>query len=50
MAGARNVAAALGNVNAAIKRNVVERKMSPTQIETAQRLARECVEKNYKGC
>jgi hypothetical protein len=24
--------------------------MTPSQIETAQRLARECVRKKYKGC
>jgi uncharacterized protein len=32
------------------KRNLISKKMSPSQIETAQRLARECVKKNYKGC
>ena len=26
------------------------KKMTPSQIEEAQRLARECVKKNYKGC
>jgi uncharacterized protein len=31
-------------------RHVVSTMMSPTQLETAQRLARECVKKNYKGC
>ena len=24
--------------------------MTPSQIEEAERLARECVKKNYKGC
>ena len=29
---------------------IAEGWMSPTQIETAQRLARECLQKNYRGC
>jgi len=28
----------------------VEQMMTPSQIEKAQELARECVTKNYKGC
>ena len=29
---------------------IIENKMTPSQIEEAQKLARECVKKNYKGC
>jgi uncharacterized protein len=36
--------------SAAKTRDSLEKKMSSTQLETAQRLARECVEKGYKGC
>ncbi len=45
-----NVAASQGDKNAKNNRDIVEKKMSPTQIETAQRLANECVKKKYKGC
>ena len=45
-----NIAASQGNEIARNKRNRIEKKMSPTQLETAQRLARECVRKKYKGC
>jgi len=31
-------------------RGVVEKKMSSAQITEAEQLARECIEKNYKGC
>ena len=30
--------------------NIVEKEMTPSQIETAQDLARECVRKEYEGC
>jgi len=30
--------------------NIVAKRMNSNQIETAQRLARECVRKKYKGC
>ena len=37
--------------NSAIKnRDVVAKKMTPSQLEKAQDLARECVRKKYKGC
>ncbi len=29
---------------------LIEQGMTPSQIEKAQDLARECVKKNYKGC
>ena len=31
-------------------RDSVAKKMTPSQIEEAQKLARECVRKKYKGC
>jgi hypothetical protein len=45
-----NIAAANGAENAAKNREIVAKKMSSAQIAEAQRLARECVAKNYKGC
>ena len=45
-----NIAASRGEEGASKKRDIVEKKMTFTQIETAQRLARECVKKKYKGC
>ena len=30
--------------------SIVEKEMTPSQIEIAQDLARECIRKNYKGC
>ena len=32
------------------KRDIVAKKMTPADISTAQKLARECVRKKYKGC
>ena len=32
------------------KRDILAKKMIPSQIAKAQKLARECVKKNYKGC
>ena len=45
-----NISASNGNKNAVKNRNLVTKKMTPTDISTAQKLARECVEKKYKGC
>ncbi len=45
-----NIAASLGNEAAAGNRDKVEKMMTPSQIEKAQKLTRECVAKNYKGC
>ena len=45
-----NIAASSGEKEAVEYRNNVEKKMTPSQIETAQTLARECVRKKYKGC
>jgi hypothetical protein len=45
-----NIAASVGNDSASEKRELVAKKMTPTDISAAQKLARECVAKNYKGC
>jgi TPR repeat protein len=45
-----NLGASNGNENGAKLRDLVAKKMTPADIYKAQRLARECVKKNYKGC
>ena len=45
-----NIAASNGNELAAKNRDLNASKMTPSQLEKAQDLARECVKKNYKGC
>ncbi len=45
-----NIAATNGNELVAKLRDDFEKKMTPTQLEKAQDLARECVRKKYKGC
>ena len=49
-----NIAASSGDKDASKdaseNRDIVAERMTPSQIETAQRLARECEKKNYKGC
>ena len=45
-----NIAASSGNKTASENRDLVAVLMNSNQIETAQRLARECVRKKYKGC
>ena len=45
-----NVAASSGNKDAVINRDIVAKRMTPSQIEKAQKLARECVREKYKGC
>ena len=45
-----NVSASTGNKNAVTNRDIVAKRMTMTDISTAQKLARECVEKKYKGC
>ena len=32
------------------KRDVVAKRITPADISAAQKLAQECVKKNYKGC
>ena len=45
-----NLSASTGQENAIKNRDIVAKKMSSEQIAEAQKLARECVKKNYKGC
>ncbi len=45
-----NIAASSGNKMASNNRDIVAERMSPVQLETAQKLAREYVPKKYKGC
>jgi TPR repeat protein len=46
-----NIAASSGkSKNASKNRDNIAKRMNSNQIETAQKLARECVRKKYKGC
>ena len=45
-----NIALMNGDERGELVRDGVAEKMTSSQIEEAQRLARECVKKNYKGC
>jgi hypothetical protein len=45
-----NIAAFNGNETGGKGRDLVAKRMPPSQLEKAQDLARECVKKNYKGC
>ncbi len=48
-----NIAASSGeseSEKASANRDIVAEEMTPDQIAEAQKLARECVAKNYKGC
>ena len=45
-----NIAASNGNELGAYLRDRYEKKLTPSQIEKAQDLARECIRKQYKGC
>ncbi|HIB53941.1 MAG TPA: sel1 repeat family protein, partial [Nitrospirales bacterium] len=45
-----NIAASQGHEDAAKKRDIVAKKMTSADISAAQKLARECVGKEYKGC
>jgi len=45
-----NIAASSGNKDAVTNRDIVAGKMTSADISAAQKLARECVAKNYKGC
>ena len=45
-----NLGASNGNKNGAKLRDLVAKKMTSSQLEKAQKLARECMKKNYKGC
>ena len=45
-----NIAASSGNKGAVKNRDIVAKRMIPSQLSTAQKLARECIRKKYKGC
>ena len=45
-----NIVAANGDKDAEEKRNKLNKTLSQSQIQEAQRLARDCVKKNFKGC
>ena len=45
-----NLSASKGYENGAKLRDLSAKWMTPSQLETAQKLARECVRKKYKGC
>ena len=45
-----NIAASNGQENGRKLRDIVAKRMTPADISTAQKLARECVRKKYKGC
>ena len=45
-----NLGASNGNEKGGKLRDLVAKKMTPTDISAAQKLARECVRKKYKGC
>ena len=45
-----NIALSNGNKGGGKGRDIVAKGMTTSQIETAQKLARECVRKKYKGC
>ena len=45
-----NIALSIGGRDKGKVRDFVAKKMTPSQIAEAQKLARECVRKNYKGC
>ena len=45
-----NIAASNGNENGAELHDLVDERMTPADISSAQRLARECVQKNFKDC
>ena len=45
-----NIAASSGDKDSVENRDIIATQMTPSQIAEAQKLARECVKKNYKGC
>jgi len=45
-----NIAASSGEKDASKNRDIVAKRMNSNQIEEAQKLARECIRKKYKGC
>ena len=45
-----NISASNGDKGGKKLKDLLSKQMTPSQIQEAQRLARECVKKNYKGC
>ena len=45
-----NISASNGDEDAKTRRNLVESNMVDEQLVEAQKLARECIKKNYKNC
>ena len=45
-----NIVASNGSESGVELRDLVAKQMTPADISTAQKLTRECVRKNYKGC
>ena len=45
-----NIAAANGNQDGVTNRDILAKRMTASQFEKAQELARECAQKNNKGC
>jgi len=45
-----NIAASTGDTRATKNRDIVAKQMTSSQIAEAQKLARECVQKQFKGC
>ena len=45
-----NISASNGNESGVNGRDILEEEMTSADISQAQKLARECVAKNYKGC
>ena len=45
-----NISAMAGNEKAKTARDIVAKKMTPTQIEKAQEMAQRCMKSNYKNC
>ena len=45
-----NLSAAQGNKSATKNRDIVAKRMTAAQVAEAQRMARECLKKHYKGC
>jgi len=45
-----NISASQGNADAQKTRDLLKAEMTPSQIEQAQDLARECVAKEYENC
>ena len=45
-----NLAAVKGDANAVKGRDIAASKMTPQQMAEAQKLARECQARNFKGC